>query len=166
MTKISEKMSAIAFDRAFRQSPERVFAAFSRIEQKSKWFTGPPDATENERVLDFRVGGREILEVLWKSGAVSRFDAKFHHVDTDRRIVYSYDLLINGELYSTSLTDIMFERKDGGTVMSFAESTSYFSDQDLGEMTTSRMHGTRAQIDMMATALADEPVVRPIPDCH
>lgn len=65
-----------------------------------------------------------------------------------------------------SLADIVFEETNGGTLVRFAESTSYFSDQDMSEMTASRMHGTAAQFDMLETALAGEAVVSLIDNCH
>ena len=166
MTRISEKMSSIAFDRVFSQSPETVFAAFSKLEQKEKWFSGPAGAKINERSLDCRAGGREVLEVLWPSGTVTRFDARYHCAESETRLVYSYDLFIDGALYSVSLADVVFEAKDGGTLIRFAESTSYFTDQELDESTASRMHGTKAQFDMLAMALSGEAVVSQIDDCH
>jgi uncharacterized protein YndB with AHSA1/START domain len=166
VTRISEKMSAISFQRAFRQSPEAVFAAFSNQDLKGKWFTGPADATIQERMLDCRIGGREVLEVRWASGTVTRFEARYHAVELTSRLVYSYDLFIDSVLYSVSLTDILFSRDGSGTAVNFTETTTYFSDQDLGEMTASRLHGTKAQFDMLASALAGEAVVSAIDDCH
>jgi uncharacterized protein YndB with AHSA1/START domain len=166
MTRVSEKMSAISFDRSFRQSSDAVFAAFSREELKGKWFTGPSDARIRERMLDCRIGGHEVLEVLWASGTVTRFEARYHAVEPEKRLVYSYDLFIDGVLYSVSLADILFSRGGSGTAVNFTETTTYFSDQDLGEMTASRLHGTKAQFDMLASALAGENVVSTIDDCH
>lgn len=166
MTKISDRMSAITIDRMFDRSPARVFAAFSQKDQKAQWFAGPTDGSEVERVLDCRTGGREVLEVRWPSGTVTRFEAKYHHVEPASRLVYSYDLFIDGALYSVSLADIVFEGRDGGTAMRFAETTSYFSDQDMGEMTASRMNGTSAQMDMLSMHLSGETVTRTIDDCH
>jgi uncharacterized protein YndB with AHSA1/START domain len=166
MTKISDKMSAISFDRSFRHPLGTVFAAFSSEARKAKWFTGPADATVRDRLVDCRTGGSEVLEVLWASGAVTRFEARYHHVDDASRIVYSYDLFIDGVLFSVSLADVTFAAEDDGTRVTFAESTCYFSDMDLGDMTESRLHGTRAQFDMLSMALDGEPVVSLIDDCH
>jgi uncharacterized protein YndB with AHSA1/START domain len=166
MTKISDRMSAITIDRMFGQPPAKVFAAFAQKEQKAQWFAGPTDGSEVERVLDCRTGGREVLEVRWPSGTVTRFEAKYHHVEAEGRLVYGYDLFIDGALYSVSLADIVFEGREGGTAMRFAETTSYFSDQELGEVTASRMHGTSAQMDMLAMHLSGETVTRTIDDCH
>lgn len=166
MTKISDRMSAIAFERSFKHPVEAVFAAFSQQEKKAQWFTGPADATVQERKVDCRSGGSEILEVRWASGTVTRFEAHYHRVEEGARIVYSYDLFIDGALFSISLADITFQAEGGGTRVSFAESTSYFSGSDLGDMTDSRLHGTKAQFDMLAMALENQPVVSTIDDCH
>ncbi len=166
MTRISERMSAIAFDRTFKHPVEAVFSAFSHQEKKAQWFTGPADAKVQERKVDCRTGGSEVLEVCWAGGTVTRFEARYHRVEEGARIVYSYDLFIDGALFSISLADISFKTEVDGTIVSLAESTSYFSDADLGEMTEGRLHGTRAQFDMLALALDDKPVVSPIADCH
>jgi len=47
-----------------------------------------------------------------------------------------------------------------------AESTSYFSDMDLEEMTDGRLHGTTAQFDMLGMLLDNKPVASQIDDCH
>lgn len=166
MTRISEHMSAIAFDRTFKHPVEAVFSAFSHQEKKALWFTGPADANVRERKLDCRTGGSEILEVRWASGTVTRFEAHYHRVDDGSRIIYSYDLFIDGALFSISLADVSFKAESGGTKVSFAESTSYFGDADLGEMTDSRLHGTKAQFDMLSLALDGKPVVSTFDDCH
>lgn len=166
MTRISGRMSAIAFERSFNHPLDTVFSAFSQAEKKAQWFTGPADATIRERLLDCRSGGREILEVCWASGTVTRFEAHYHRVDEGSRIVYSYDLFIDGVLFSISLADIAFKTQGHETTVSFAESTSYFGETDLGEMTDGRLHGTRAQFDMLALALDGKPVVSTIDDCH
>lgn len=167
MTIISDRMSAIAFDRTFRQSLDTVFAAFSDPAKKAKWFTGPADGKVQEQALDCRSGGSEILDVRWASGTVSRFEARYHRVDDKERIVYSYDLFIDGALFSISLADVRFEAaSDGGTVVHFAESTAYYNEADLDQMTDSRMHGTTALFDMLGMALENQAVVSTIDDCH
>lgn len=167
MTKISDRMSAITIDRTFSHALETVFAAFSTAEKKAKWFRGPSDGQVLEQTLDCRTGGRETLEVRWASGTVSRFEAHYHRVEDGSRIVYSYDLFIGSDHYSTSLADLRFETAgEGGTRMQFAETTAYFNEEDLGPMTESRLHGTGALFDMLGQALDNRPLVSTIDDCH
>lgn len=166
MTRISERMSAIAFDRSFKHPLENVFAAFSQENRKAQWFTGPADARVQERKVDCRTGGSEVLDVRWASGTVTRFEARYHRVEEGARIVYSYDLFIDGGLFSTSLADVAFKSDEQGTLVTFAETTSYFTDADLGDMTDSRLHGTKAQYDMLEMLLDGKPVASQIDDCH
>jgi DNA-binding transcriptional ArsR family regulator len=50
-------------DRTFATAPSRVFRAFADPAAKALWFTGTPGKwTELERVMDFRVGGRELAK--------------------------------------------------------------------------------------------------------
>lgn len=166
MTRISERMSAIAFDRSFKHPLKNVFAAFSQENRKAQWFTGPADARVQERKVDCRTGGSEVLDVRWASGTVTRFEARYHRVEEGARIVYSYDLFIDGALFSTSLADVTFKSDEQGTLVTFAETTSYFTDADLGDMTDSRLHGTKAQYDMLEMLLDGKPVASQIDDCH
>lgn len=166
MTRIAEKQSAITIKRDYKHPVAKVFAAFAQPEQKAKWFGVVSDGTENERFMDCRTGGREVLEVLWPSGVISRFDARYSQVTENSRLVYTYDLFIDGKLYSVSLADVIFEQKDGRTSVSFAETTSYYEEQNVDEMTASRLHGTTALFDMMEMALNDDVVQSTIDNCH
>ena len=56
-----------------------------------KWFVGTPGRWEMlERHMDVRVGGSERLKGRWAGGAVSTFDATYHDVIPNERLVYSY----------------------------------------------------------------------------
>ena len=45
--------------------------------------------------MEFRVGGRERAQGKWSSGRVSDFQAVYHDIVQDRRIVYSYAMHID-----------------------------------------------------------------------
>lgn len=78
--------------RVYRHPPARVFAAFATEEGKRRWFSSPREDWEWElldRRFDFRIGGTEVLEARFPSGKHSRFDATFHDIVPDRRIVYA-----------------------------------------------------------------------------
>ena len=53
--------------------------------------------------MDFRVGGTERLEGRWRNGVVSAFDAVYHDIVPDARIVYSYTMHLNEAKISVSL---------------------------------------------------------------
>jgi uncharacterized protein YndB with AHSA1/START domain len=51
--------ASFTLERKLSVPPSRVFHAFSDYESKKNWFGGPPEWTQGESSLDFRVGGRE-----------------------------------------------------------------------------------------------------------
>ncbi len=82
-------------------TPQRVFDAFASIEGKNGWFTAPNELWEiAERTMDFRVGGRERLKGVWKSGRVTEFDATYFDIVHGERIVYVYEMHMDGRKIS------------------------------------------------------------------
>ena len=58
---------------------------------KQKWFGGTAGSWELlERHMDVRVGGSERLRGRWEGGVVSTFDAVYHDVIANERLVYSW----------------------------------------------------------------------------
>ena len=67
------------------------------------------------RVFDFRVGGREQLRGRWKSGMVTEFNATFFDIVPGARIVYVYEMRLDGRKISTSLATFEFKATGSGT---------------------------------------------------
>ncbi len=102
--KRSVSHGVFSVERAYDAPVERVWRALSDREAKAKWFGGTAgEWTEIERNMDFRVGGAERVKGHWKSGVVSDFDALYHDIVPDQRIVYSYTMHINEAKISVSL---------------------------------------------------------------
>lgn len=96
-------------------TPQRVFDAFASVEGKNGWFTAPNDNWDIvERTMDFRVGGRERLSGRWKSGMITQFDATYFDIIPGERIVYAYEMLLDGRKISTSLATFEFKAAPGG----------------------------------------------------
>ena len=55
------------------------------------------------REMDVRPGGREHVSGRWESGTVSTFDAVYHDIVRDERIVYSYEMHLDDKKISVSL---------------------------------------------------------------
>ena len=138
-------------ERRFPQSPARVFAAFATEAGKTRWFSGPNDQWDAiDRHFDFSVGGTEHLEGRWKSGTVSRFDASYHDIVADARIVYAYRMTIDGKPISVSLSSIEFIPDGTGTRLVHTEHGIYLDGyEDKG----SRFHGISAQYDKLGETL-------------
>jgi uncharacterized protein YndB with AHSA1/START domain len=96
-------------------TPQRVFDAFASIEGKNGWFTAPNDLwTIAEREMEFRVGGRERLVGRWASGLVTEFDATYFDIIPGERIVYAYEMRLDGRKISVSLATFEFKAAPGG----------------------------------------------------
>lgn len=138
-------------ERTYPVSPERVFEALTDIATKARWFDGPPGWTLEERTLDVRPGGREVLAGIHPNGKRSRFEARYHEIVPDARLVYVYDMHVGGSFMSTSLATMELEAVKGGTRLTFTEQAVYFDGEDGN---ASRQHGTGILLDQLGAALA------------
>jgi uncharacterized protein YndB with AHSA1/START domain len=132
-----------------------VFKAFADREAKSRWFGGGGEWELMAREFDFRVGGREQLMGKWKSGMVSAFDAVYHDIVPEQRIVYAYDMHLDGRHISVSLATILFAPDGAGTKLTVTEQGAFLDGYDDAG---SRERGTRGLLDRIADSLKDEPV--------
>jgi uncharacterized protein YndB with AHSA1/START domain len=73
--------------RLYKAPPARVFAAFSNLEIKARWFIGPPGWTLITREQVFEPGGHETLRGRLPSGMETLYTAHFHAIDHNERIV-------------------------------------------------------------------------------
>jgi uncharacterized protein YndB with AHSA1/START domain len=96
-------------------TPQRVFDAFASIEGKNGWFTAPNEQWDVvERTMDFRVGGRERLKGQWRTGRVTEFDATYFDIVPGERIVYVYEMRLDGRKISVSLATFEFKQAGAG----------------------------------------------------
>lgn len=132
--------------------PERVFAAWSDPQLKAQWFTGPPERwTPLRRSMDFREGGKEVLEGRFEeSGNVTLFEARYHVIEHARRLVYTYDLHHSGRFHSVTLSSLELAAEGAGTRVAYTEQIVFLDGKD---GTADRRHGTNIQFDMVETAL-------------
>src|SRR6185437_8024512 len=129
-----------AIERTYPAAPERVYAAWSELGARARWFVGPEGWREVRRELDFRVGGREVLEGRFSNGTVTLYTAHFHGLVPDARIVFDYDMHLTGAHHSTSLATVeLFPTADGGTRLLFTEQVAFL---DGTQSVSSREHGT------------------------
>ncbi len=105
--------ATFCIERTFPAPRSQVFRALTDPAAKAKWFAGGERYTELARHMDARPGGRERLQGRWNSGVVSTFDATYHDVVTDERVVYSYEMHLDDRKISISL--VTFELKAAGT---------------------------------------------------
>jgi uncharacterized protein YndB with AHSA1/START domain len=138
-------------ERTYPVPPARVFKAWADPEQKLKWF-GDPGSPQVPEVFDFREGGREYVESK-AHGAHFTFDVSYRDIVPDNRIVYSYEMSLNGRRMSVSVASIEF-RPEGSrsTKMVLNEMGAYLDGLDTNEQ---RRAGTEQLIDQLGTYLGD-----------
>ena len=138
-------------DRTYAASPARVFAAFADAETKKQWW-GDDDIEKNaDHVIDFRVGGRESMSGSVPDGsALFTFDALYQDIVENSRIVYSYDMTMNGQRISVSVATLEFYANAGGTRLVLTEQGAYLDGLDTSAQ---REEGTRALLDALGTYL-------------
>jgi len=143
-------------ERTLDATPERVFQALSVPEHKAQWFTGP-DAiwTQKKRVMDFRIGGREQLDGRFESGMESSFDATYLDVVANERIVYVYEMSVNGRKISASLATFELFPEGPRTRLRLTEQGAYFHDPNAAAyapdgQAVSRKRGTEGLLGQLA----------------
>lgn len=149
-------------DRLLDASVDRVFDALSNVEAKARWFAGPASWRLVERRLDFRVGGRERLSGAFDQGAAvqtSVFDATYLDIVPNQRIVYVYEMTVNGRKISTSLATFELRGEGGKTRLVLTEQGAYFHDPDMAAYAPqgqhqSRLEGTRWLMEKLAALFA------------
>ncbi len=151
---MSIRQHDFTIERRLRQSPAQTFTAFADPELKQRWFALPGSWTENERASDFRAGGSELAAGRDDRGVHHLFRSRIHDIVEGERIVYAYDMVIDDQLFSVSLTTIEFrELDDGGTHLVFTEHGAFFDEL---EDPADREHGTGLLLDALEPFLANE----------
>ena len=158
---MSAHFDTFTITRTFEASPSEVYSAFASLESRAAWFKGPEGWIQSNRELDFRVGGHERMEGEFGSGVTTGYTSHFYDLVPDQRIVNSFDVTINGRIYSASLTTTLFEAIEEGTKMTLTEQIVYL-DNAAGETATAgRINGTSVGFDILEQYLTGDPNPRP-----
>jgi len=151
---MSIRQHDFTIERRFRQSPEQTFQAFANPELRRRWFRVPDSWTDTEWSLDFHVGGGELNAGRDHRGTHHLFRGRFHDIVNGERIIFAYDLLIDGRLTSVSLTTVELRSDDDdGTHLIFTEHGAFLDGLD---DPAEREHGTGLLLDGLETFLAGE----------
>jgi len=130
MSKRSAQHATFVIERTFKAPPELVFRAFADPKMKARWFDGPPDWEKGPREFDFRVGGRETSSGGPKGGPKHAFNCLYQDIVPNERIVYSYDMHLDDQRISVSLTTIEFKKVGAGTAVKFTEQGVFLDGYD------------------------------------
>lgn len=160
-TTVSTEFFTFGIQRTYDASPARVYAALTNIDEKANWFVGPAGYVTLERTMDVRVGGKERVKGGWPDGSTSDFQATYHDVVPDARLVYSYEMYLGERRISISLATITLSPLDSGTQLDLNEHVVYLdgypTPEDRKRGSTGiedRERGSAALFDMLARYLA------------
>jgi uncharacterized protein YndB with AHSA1/START domain len=139
--------------RTYDAPAARVWKALTDEAAKAKWFCGSPGTWELlERRMDVRSGGREYVKGRWEGGTVSTFDAIYHDVIPNERLVYSYQMHLDDRKISVSLATLQLRPQNGKTTLTVTEQGAFLDGYDDAG---SREQGTGHLLDALGRSLSD-----------
>ena len=142
MSERSVEHGTFVVERVYDASPERTFAAWSDPHAKARWYGNP----ERELELDFRVGGWERHRGRLADGREYAYQALFWDIVPGKRIVYTYEMLLDGVRISVSVATAEFRPERDGTRLVFTEQGAFL---DAHEMPAQREQGMGSLLDAL-----------------
>jgi uncharacterized protein YndB with AHSA1/START domain len=156
MNEISERSqihATFVIERDFDAPLDRVWHALSDSAARDQWFGGGPTFDIHAKSHSFSVGGRAVEEGQWHGGPRSRFESTYTDIVVQQRIVFTYDMWVDDQHLSTSLTTIAVEAEGDRTSLTYTEQGVHFDGLDNVE---GREEGTRGILDRLSTYLSTE----------
>jgi uncharacterized protein YndB with AHSA1/START domain len=144
--------ATFCIERTYPAPCAKVFAALTDPKAKAKWFTGGPGYTLLARSMDAGPGGREHVQGRWDSGMVSTFDALYHDVIPDLRVVYAYEMHINERKISVSLATFELKPTGAGTRLVMTEQGAFLDGYDDAG---ARERGSNFLLDALGNSLQE-----------
>ncbi|MDF3066013.1 MAG: polyketide cyclase [Polyangiaceae bacterium] len=148
--KLSVVHDTFRIERTFDASPERVFLAFSDLQRKTQWFSGPESWVTVRRELDFRIGGTEVLSGGPRGGEPHTYEARYFDIVPNRRIIYAYDMYVGARKLSVSLASVELTPQGRRTHLALTEQGAYLDGVENG---SERRAGTELLMDRLAATL-------------
>ncbi|NOV03662.1 SRPBCC family protein [Paenibacillus planticolens] len=130
-------------ERVYKASPAKTFTYWADPRLKEQWFS-KADA------FDFRVGGGESSQGGPPGGPVFTFDARYHDIVPNERIIYTYTLDMDETRMSVSATTVEFKLEGEGTKLIFTEQGVFLDGHDTPAQ---REHGTKEMLDKLGVLL-------------
>jgi uncharacterized protein YndB with AHSA1/START domain len=150
MTTRSAVHDTFRIERHFDAAPARVFRAFADPQAKAQWFGGPAEMKREDESFDFREGGRETQVSVFGDGTKFGFYVTYTDIVPDERIVYTYEMTMNGRRISVSVATIELRAAAGGTDFTLTEQGVYLDGLD---NSAQRKQGTEDLMDALAKTL-------------
>lgn len=152
MTARSTEHASFTIERVYDAPAARVFAAWTTAEAKTAWFGGPKDG-DAKYELDFSVGGREHSSGATPDGRVYTYDALYHDIAPEQRIVYTYEMTLDGQRISVSVASVELAPEGDGTRLTLTEHGVFLDGLD---SPAPREEGTGHLLDGLGAVLRGE----------
>lgn len=147
----SQVHATFVVERTYPSSIEDVWHALSDNDARDQWFGAGDAFLTKEKSHDFRVGGKGYEDGQWHGGPRSVFSSTYTDIVEHQRIVFTYDMWVDGQHLSTSLTTIALRADGAGTHLSYTEQGVHFDGLDTVE---GREEGTGGLLDQLGAFLA------------
>lgn len=98
--------------RLIRATPERLFDAWTRVEQLTQWW-GPSGVTCPHADIDLRPGGSYRITNLFATGETLNIVGKFQTIERPNKLVYTWRT--EQSEGPPELVTVLFERREVGT---------------------------------------------------
>lgn len=148
--------NTFTLERAYPDSPERVFRAFSDPEKKRRWFVeGGEHHILESYDLDFRDGGTENYSLRFKDGTpvaglMLTNEISYQNIVPNRRMVFTSTMWVGGGCISVSVATIELEPAKDGTKLTLTFQSAFLEGADGPAM---REAGWRTLLERLATEL-------------
>lgn len=128
MTDRSIVHGTFTIERTYKHPVSKVFSAWSNPEFKRQWF-GSPDPQKPGTIFEFKEGGREYnADRMGETDFV--FAVDYRDIVPDNRIIYTYEMHMNGRRISVSVATVEFTPAAGGTRMVLREDGAFLDGLD------------------------------------
>ena len=145
MTERSIVHGSFTVKRSYKSNPEKVFRAWADPALKRQWFGSP--AEDNPRhTFDFRIGGRERSEGKGPGNHDFIYDAVYYDIVENNRIVYAYEMYLDGARISVSVATIELGPEGDGTHLILTEHGAFLDGLDTADQ---RQAGTEWIMDQL-----------------
>lgn len=155
MTSRSTQHDTFTIERTYDATRAQVFGAWADPMAKMRWFARDDDWNSVGYELDFQVGGQERLLVSDPSGRVYTYEARYHDIVHDERIVYAYDMYLDETRITVSLATVELKAVGAKTLLKFTEQMVML---DGGDNISARRRGTEELLDSLGAMLQRDAV--------
>ena len=147
----SQTHATFVIERAYPVPAETLWHALSDNDARGQWFSAGEAFDAGEKTHEFRVGGHATEEGQWHGGPRSVFESTYTDIIDQQRIVFTYDMWVDGRHLSTSLTTITLEPDSDGTRLTYTEQAVHFDGLDSA---AGREQGSQGLLDQLGSYLS------------